>query len=109
MAPQLPQQCSAALYFPQLKSWCDNFLFLRENTGNCVILPPVELDLRGWEADSSRMVIHVRQGKGSKDRFVMLSEQLLAILPAYWRSDCATPPSRVAGWEFFYLALKRYF
>jgi site-specific recombinase XerD len=31
------------------------------------------------------MVIHIRQSKGHKDRYVMLSEQLLAILRDYWR------------------------
>jgi integrase/recombinase XerD len=32
-----------------------------------------------------RLVIHVRQGKGHKDRYVMLSEQFLNILRNYWR------------------------
>jgi integrase/recombinase XerD len=35
--------------------------------------------------DSKRMVIRVEQGKGHKDRYVMLSPKLLAMLREYWR------------------------
>lgn len=43
------------------------------------------VSLRVADIDSDRMVILVRHGKDAKDRTVMLSPQLLAILRTYWR------------------------
>jgi integrase/recombinase XerD len=44
--------------------------------------------------DSKRMVIRVEQGKGKKDRYVMLSQKLLDILRVWWRVE------RPKGWLF---------
>jgi integrase len=42
------------------------------------------------ESDPSRMVIRVAQGKGRKDRYTVLSEQLLGELREYWRKYSPT-------------------
>jgi site-specific recombinase XerD len=41
--------------------------------------------LKVVDIDSSRMVIRIEQGKGGRDRYAMLSPQLLGILRSYWR------------------------
>lgn len=56
--------------------------------------------LRLADIDSSRMVLRVDQGKGRKDRYVMLSPRLLEVLRDYWRIERPKPwlfPGDVEG------------
>jgi site-specific recombinase XerD len=41
--------------------------------------------LKVGDIDSGRMMIRIEEGKGAKDRYAMLSPQLLTILRGYWR------------------------
>jgi integrase/recombinase XerD len=52
------------------------------------------ISLKVSDIDSARMVIRVEQGKGRKDRYVMLSEHLLQLLRAWWKA------ARPQGWLF---------
>lgn len=51
-------------------------------------------NLKLGDIDSDRMLIHVEQGKGRKDRKVMLSPSLLELLRAWWLE------ARPEGWLF---------
>jgi site-specific recombinase XerD len=52
------------------------------------------VSLKISDIDSKRMVIRVEQGKGRKDRYVMLSPSLLELLRAWWKA------ARPQGWLF---------
>jgi len=52
------------------------------------------LGLQVADIDSARMVLHIRHGKGQKERLVPLSPRLLTVLRDYWR-EC-----RPATWLF---------
>ena len=47
-------------------------------------------NLKVSDIDSGRMMLRVEQGKGQRDRYVMLSPQLLELLRDWWRA--ARPP-----------------
>src|ERR1051325_11062677 len=55
------------------------------------------LQLKPADIDGRRMLIHVRGGKGNKDRMVKLSAQLLAALRDAWR---ARPGPEPGTWLF---------
>jgi site-specific recombinase XerD len=62
------------------------------------------LGLRVDNVDSQRMVLHIRQGKGKKDRYVTLSATLLGQLQKYWQACrppqwlfCGSTPDRQLG------------
>jgi site-specific recombinase XerD len=52
------------------------------------------ISLKIGDIDSERMVIRVEQGKGRKDRYVMLSRHLLELLRAWYKT------ARPQGWLF---------
>jgi integrase/recombinase XerD len=58
--------------------------------------------LKTSDIDSQRMVVHIRQGKGGRDRDVPLSPALLVALRAYWRwmkPKTFLFPGLVGGWR----------
>ena len=58
------------------------------------------VSLKVTDIDSERQVIRVEQGKGRKDRYAMLSDDLLALLRDWWRTGYAKGVMLPGGWLF---------
>jgi integrase/recombinase XerD len=56
--------------------------------------------LKVGDVDSKRMTLRIEQGKGSKDRYVMLSPVLLERLRTWWRVARAQGKMLDGGWLF---------
>jgi site-specific recombinase XerD len=56
--------------------------------------------LKVSDIDSQRMVLHIEQGKGSKDRNAMLSPALLTLLQQWWHVAQAERKMLKGGWLF---------
>ncbi|MEE8502364.1 MAG: site-specific integrase [Kiloniellales bacterium] len=58
------------------------------------------VSLQVSDIDSGRQVIRVEQGKGRKDRYAMLSDDLLALLRDWWRAARKRGVMLPRGWLF---------
>ena len=58
------------------------------------------VSLKVGDIDSKRMILRVEQGKGSKDRYAMLSPILLERLRYWWRAARAQGKMLDGGWLF---------
>lgn len=89
-APQKPQQLPVVLSRAEVLQFLDSVRSLKHRT---ILTVCYAAGLRISEAvrlqpphiDSQRMVVRVEQGKGQKDRYVMLSPKLLDLLRTWWR------------------------
>ncbi len=58
------------------------------------------VSLKVTDIDSERQAIRVEQGKGRKDRYAMLADDLLALLRAWWRAGREKGVMLPGGWLF---------
>ena len=56
--------------------------------------------LKVSDIDSERMILHVEQGKGDRDRNAMLAPSLLMLLRAWWREGRRLGKMLPGGWLF---------
>ncbi len=58
------------------------------------------VQLKVSDIDSERMLLHVEEGKGGRDRNAMLSPDLLTLLRAWWREGHRLGKMLPGGWLF---------
>ena len=89
-APKKPQKLPAVLSPEEVLHFLDCVVSTKHRsiltTCYAAGLRISEIRLKPADLDSQRMVIRVEQGKGQKDRYVMLSPRLLEALRTYWRA-----------------------
>jgi integrase/recombinase XerD len=71
-------------FFQAARSLKQRTLLLTMYAGGLRVSEAVNLEVK--DIDSKRMVLHIRSGKGQKDRMVMLAEKLLPVLREYWKT-----------------------
>src|ERR1017187_10709621 len=91
-APKLPQKLPVVLSPEEVMRFlgCINSAKHRAILTTCYaagLRISEAVQLKTDDIDSARMVIRVDQGKGQKDRYVMLSPRLLEILRDWWRVE----------------------
>jgi site-specific recombinase XerD len=95
-APKVPQTLPVVLSPAEVVQFLDHVAAPKHRT---ILTTCYAAGLRISEAvrltppaiDSQRMVLRIEQGKGQKDRYVMLSPKLLTILRDWWRVSRSTP------------------
>ena len=88
-APRVPRRLPVVLSPTEMAQFFDAVTHIKYRailmTGYATGLRVSEIThLKVHDVDSSRMTIRVDQGKGKKDRYVMLSPRLLKVLRIYW-------------------------
>jgi site-specific recombinase XerD len=88
--PKSDQKLPVVLSQEEVKRIIDSITNLKHRTFISLIYScGLRLDelckLKLTDIDSTRMQIHIRSGKGGKDRYVMLSQKILLMLREYWQ------------------------
>lgn len=90
LSPRVPKKLPVILSGTEVEAV---FKAIESTTYRAVLMTTYSAGLRINEAcqlhvadiDSKRMLIHIQDGKGGKQRYTMLSQRLLEVLRAYWR------------------------